>query len=48
MITMSVYDDTIVSQRARDVLTYFNEKVQIKNVEMETLPICPSALQPLF
>ena len=33
---MSVYDVTIVPQRQRNVLTCFNEKVQIKTVKMET------------
>ena len=45
---MSVYDATIVSQRVRNVLTCFNEKVQTKNVKMETLAIFPPARQPLF
>ena len=40
---MSVCDATIVPQRQRNVLTCFNEKVQIKNVKMETLSICPPA-----
>ena len=33
---MSVYDATIVWQKERHALTCFNEKVQIKNVKMET------------
>ena len=31
---MSAYDATIVSQRERNILTYFNEKGQIKNVNL--------------
>ena len=38
---MSVCDATIVPQRQRNVLTCFNEKVQIKNVKMETFSIHP-------
>ena len=38
---MSVYDVTIVPERQINVLTCFNEKVQIKNVKMETLSIYP-------
>ena len=36
---MSVYDVTIVPERQINVITCFNEKVQIKNVKMETLSI---------
>ena len=38
---MSIYDVAIVPQRQRNVLTCFNEKVQIKNVKMETFSIHP-------
>ena len=38
---MSVYDANIVRQRQRNVLTCFNEKVQIKTVKMETFSIHP-------
>ena len=34
---MSAYDTTVVSQRERNILTCFNEKVQIKNVNLATL-----------
>ena len=43
---MSVYDGNIVPQRQRNVLTCFNEKVQIKNVKMETLSISPPTPLP--
>ena len=33
---MFAYDANIVSQRERNALTYFNEKVQIKNVNLAT------------
>ena len=40
---MSVYDVTIVSPKIlRNVLTCLNEKVQIKNVKMETLSLSAS------
>ena len=45
---MSIYDVTIVSQRVKNVLTCFNEIVQVKNVKMETFPIFPTARQLLF
>ena len=45
---MSVYDATIVSQRVRNALTCFNEKVRVKNVKMEAFSICLAARQPLF
>ena len=35
----NVYDATIVSQRERNALTCFNEKVQFKNVKMEPFSI---------
>ena len=38
----------IVSQRERKALTWFNEKVQINNVKMETFSFHPPACQPLF
>ena len=38
---MSIYDAAIVPQRQRNVLICFNEKVQIKNVKMETFSIHP-------
>ena len=34
---MSAYDVTIVPQRERNISTCFNEKVQIKNVNLATL-----------
>ena len=33
---MSAYDATVASQRERNNLTCFNEKVQIKNVNLAT------------
>ena len=33
---MSAYDATVASKRERNALTYFNEKVQIKNVNVAT------------
>ena len=41
---MSVYDVIIVPERQINVLTCFNEKVQIKNVKMETLSVSPPPL----
>ena len=38
----------IVSQRERNALTCFNEKVQINNIKMETFSIRPPACLPLF
>ena len=34
---MSVYDTTVVLQKERNAITYFNEKVQMKNVNLGTL-----------
>ena len=51
VISMSVYDATIVPQRQRNVLTCFNEKqkVQIKALKMETFSIHPPHLaNPYF
>ena len=33
---MSAYDAKVVSQGERNVLTYFNEKLQTKNVDLAT------------
>ena len=41
VISISAYDATIVWQKERHALTCFNEKVQIKNVKMETFSIRP-------
>ena len=38
----------IVSQRERNTLTCFNEKVQNNNVKMETFVFHPPACLPLF
>ena len=38
----------IESQRERNALTCFNEKVQNNNVKMETFPFHPPACLPLF
>ena len=52
---LSTFDSThqmkktaIVSQRERKALTWFNEKVQINNVKMETFSFHPPACLPLF
>ena len=38
----------IVTQREINILTCFNDKIQINNVKMETFSISPPARQPLF
>ena len=48
VISIYAYDATVVSQRERNALTCFNEKVYIKNVKMKTFCIRPPAYQSLF
>ena len=42
---MCVYDATIMPQRERNSLTCSNEKVQIKNIKIETVSMGPPARQ---